>query len=171
VQPVEGVDRHDVPVGQLVEERPEEPRDVREALRVVGVVVVVVPNVVDERDDPLPPAREEERLEESLVAADDGQIGGVRLRPIPVRRHRKGGRLLRIHVLFELVHEVVDVRLRDLRPDAVSTVTRREQEIVRDPDLDVRPDAHQREVLEVDPVHVVESEPRPSRAKGRRLGS
>ena len=139
VEPVVRVDRHHVALDERVDVGRVVAGDVG---RELDVVVVLVPEVRDQRDDLVAGA--------GVVAGwDDPELLEHAAVPLARRRRAEGGRHLREHVAVELADEVRGLRVGDHVADAVvAAVARREVEVVRDPDLDLLADGAQREELE-----------------------
>ena len=109
-------------------------------------------------------------------------VSGVWFGPVPVRGDTEFRGLLGEHVVVELTGQVVDLGVIDHGACTVATVTGLEvracrgvraegpRDWRRNPDLGVRADSAQRELLAVEPGAVVQREPGPRGADRRRGG-
>ena len=159
VRPVVGVDRHDVAVDEAVDVARVVAGDIGRELD-VGVVLVL--EVRDERDDLVTGAG-------VVTGRDDPELLEQSARAVARGRRAVRGGQLRVHVPVELPGEVGRLRVGDHVPDAVvAAVAGREVDRVRDPDLDLRADGSQRELLEVGAARgEVDQRPEPRRAERR----
>ena len=160
VKPVDAVDRDHVAVDLLVERRDEHPSD---ADTHVDVVEALVADVVHERDH---------------TTSVAGVVVGREPRPprqggpgsVPGGGHAERRRLPWVDRAVELLYEHLRLGIGDLHAIVVAAVARRELEplrdavvVARDPNLHVRADRAEREVLHVEVVRpTVECRPEPS---------